>query len=169
MQKTRPGGPKPLTNKTRSLPFINTPAPSIRSRFASIRWAPLSDPLGIRSACHRGGKYERRAPHPGGPGPHLSASLRKPVKPKAKSISTATTSPSPSSSTLLLLLVSSEVADDDDDEVSPMATREVPLLLLLLVVMVLAGAGAARGFYLPGVAPRDFRKVWLTHLLFSLS
>jgi hypothetical protein len=30
MQKTRPGGPKPLTNKTRSLPFINTPAPSIR-------------------------------------------------------------------------------------------------------------------------------------------
>jgi transmembrane 9 superfamily protein 2/4 len=54
--------------------------------------------------------------------------------------------------------VSSEVADDDDDEVSPMATREVPLLLLLVVVMVLAGAGAARGFYLPGVAPRDFRK-----------
>ncbi|BAF20136.1 transmembrane 9 superfamily member 9 [Oryza sativa Japonica Group] len=39
-----------------------------------------------------------------------------------------------------------------------MATREVPLLLLLVVVMVLAGAGAARGFYLPGVAPRDFRK-----------
>uniref|UniRef100_J3MGC1 Transmembrane 9 superfamily member n=1 Tax=Oryza brachyantha TaxID=4533 RepID=J3MGC1_ORYBR len=39
-----------------------------------------------------------------------------------------------------------------------MATHEPLSLALVLVVAVLALAGAARGFYLPGVAPRDFRK-----------
>lgn len=33
------------------------------------------------------------------------------------------------------------------------------LRLLFAAVVLLAGAGAARGFYLPGVAPTDFRKV----------
>jgi len=33
------------------------------------------------------------------------------------------------------------------------------LALLLVAAAVLASAGAARGFYLPGVAPADFRKV----------
>ncbi|RCV22132.1 hypothetical protein SETIT_4G196100v2 [Setaria italica] len=39
-----------------------------------------------------------------------------------------------------------------------MATTRPVMALLLVAVAVLAGAGAARGFYLPGVAPADFRK-----------
>lgn len=39
-----------------------------------------------------------------------------------------------------------------------MATQ--PALVLLFVAVLLAGAATvARGFYLPGVAPADFRKV----------
>ncbi|PAN23076.1 hypothetical protein PAHAL_4G065100 [Panicum hallii] len=37
-------------------------------------------------------------------------------------------------------------------------TTRPALALLLVAAAVLAGAGAARGFYLPGVAPADFRK-----------
>ena len=38
-------------------------------------------------------------------------------------------------------------------------TTRPALALLLVAAVVLASAGAARGFYLPGVAPADFRKV----------
>jgi hypothetical protein len=41
-----------------------------------------------------------------------------------------------------------------------MATQ--PAVLLLFAVVLLAGAAtSARGFYLPGVAPADFRRVRL--------
>ncbi|CAL5048978.1 unnamed protein product [Urochloa decumbens] len=39
-----------------------------------------------------------------------------------------------------------------------MATARPVMALLLVFAVVLAGAGAARGFYLPGVAPADYRK-----------
>jgi len=40
-----------------------------------------------------------------------------------------------------------------------MATNSAVMVLLLVAAAVLACAGGARGFYLPGVAPADFRKV----------
>jgi hypothetical protein len=47
-----------------------------------------------------------------------------------------------------------------------MATNSTVTVLILVAAAVLACAGGARGFYLPGVAPADFRKVSLSLLFF---